>query len=154
MTTANPLETYRADISIDGASVSVVASSMTILADLIARLKGAAPQAHPVSQAPKAPKAEKQASAPAAQEAPGKSESAPPAAAPAAADKPADASTQAAAVSYDDVKKIVNALYVIKPQHAIDLLKQFDVTKGPELQPQQWPDVVAAGQTLLAKVGG
>jgi hypothetical protein len=154
VSTANPLETYRADISIDGASVSVVASSMTILADLIARLKGAAPQAQAVSQAPKAPKAEKQASAPAAPEAPGKSDSAPPAAAPAAAQPQADASTQAPGVSYDDVKKVVNALYAIKPQHAIDLLKSFNVTKGPELQPQQWPDVVLAGQAMLAKVGG
>lgn len=149
------LESYRADLRIDGASVSVVASSMPILADLISRLKGAAPQAQAVSQAPAKPaKGAPAAQAPApAAEAPGKSDSAPPAAAPAPAPAQADASTQAAAASYDDIAQVVNALYALKPQHAVDLLGQFGVKNGKQLQPQQWPDVVAAGKAKLAELG-
>lgn len=144
---------YSADLTIDGARVSVVASSMTVLADLIARLKGTAAKAPEVSQSAPKPVPAPAPQVAAAQQAPGKSEPAPSAAATAPAAQPADASTQAAAVSYEDVKAHINKLYAIKPEHAIDALAKFGAKTGPGLQPQQWPEFVDHARAELAKLG-
>jgi hypothetical protein len=146
-------DSYSADVNIDGARISVVATSMTVLSDLIARLKGTPAKAPQVSHAaPIAPAPVVQA--PEASQHAGKSDSAPSAAAASSAAAPADASSQAAAVSYEDVKAHINKLYAIKPQHAVDALTKFGAKKGPDLQPQQWPDFVAHAKAELAKLGG
>lgn len=78
-----------------------------------------------------------------------------PSASAAPADKPSSASTDAGAsekpVAYDQVKALVNALYMIDPKHAVEALAEFNVKNGKELQPQQWPAfVAAAGKKLEA----
>lgn len=169
-------ESYNARVQIDGAHVSVQAPSLTVLAALIARLKGAPSEGTPVTPDGRIVEkkaavgaAEKQEVAQAAagkpkanaQTAPAKasSESAPAAGEPASPAPSQAASTPAAdeaekPVGYEDVKQVVNALYAIKPQHAVDLLAAFGVTKGPELQPQQWPDVVKTGRAKLVELKG
>lgn len=163
-------DSYSANLNIDGAHISVVATSMPVLSDLIARLKGGKPVEAPGKSAAAGAAPAKASAAPApvaatpatsgeagnataAAPTPAASPSAPPAAAPASAQPQTDASTQAQAVSYDDVKARVNKLYAIKPQHAVDALAKFGVKKGPELQPQQWPEFVEYADAQIKTMG-
>jgi hypothetical protein len=147
---------FEANLTLEhGATAYIQAPTIDLLAALVARTKAQlsnvpAPEAKPatVAKAP-TPKAQ-EVSQPAA----GKSEPAPNAAATASAAAPAAASTQAEAVSFDDVKSVVNKLYAIKPQHAVDALAAFGVKKGSDLQPQQWPEFVEKARAQLAKLEG
>ena len=155
-----PAEFYSAELRVEDASVRISSTSMTTLASLIARLKTAAAPASapfpPISAAVSAE--EKQAAAapvaatpPAPTAAPGKSAksetkaaaSSPTAAAPAIA---------ASTVTYDDVKRVVTAIYAISPTEATELLKGFNVDNARKLTEAQWPDLVAQGDKLLAKL--
>lgn len=161
---------YSASVTIEGARVVIDAPALNVLDALIRRLTlSNAPQ--PVSaeqtaaraeldaqQAAPAPSAEKKASKaktePAA-EAPGKSQSTAAASqeTPAATPRTAEAAEDGAqpkGVSYDDVKRLVNALYAIKPQHAVDALADFKVKNGKELAPQDWPAFVEKAEARLA----
>ena len=57
-------------------------------------------------------------------------------------------------VRYDQVKKVVNELYAIDPQHAIDALAKFGVKNGKELPEAKWAEFVAHGQAQLATLKG
>jgi hypothetical protein len=164
----NQENTYAAHVNTDGAQISISAPSMTVLAALLARLGLATPAPSPAvtadekaavlgkpaaaATAPtRAAPAAKTTAAPAAPSdaaAPGKSNSAAPADKPSSAGTPADAS----AVTYDDVKKVVNALYAIEPDHAVTLLAEFKVQNGKQLDTTQWIAFVEQGRAKLAQL--
>lgn len=167
MNTANEAHTdhFSARVNIDGADVHINTTKVDLLTRLIARLQGTAPatavaadekQEVASSNTGKPPikSSAKTVETKASSESPQTAgEPASPAPSPAASPAPA-AEEPAKGVSYDDVKAVINGLYAIDPKHAVALLAQFKVKKGPDLQPQQWPDVVAAGKKKLAELQG
>lgn len=148
-------DSFQAHLTVDGAAVQINASSMTTLQLLLARLTLAngAQTASGVSADEKAavvgnvptpaPTPKPAAVAKAATPAP-----TPPTAtaAPVAAQQP---KAEPSGVTYEDVKKVVNALYAIEPQHAVDALAKFNVKNGKELDPKDWVKFVEDGRAQL-----
>lgn len=160
MTTATEntgAEHFSAHIRVEGAAVRIDTSDLTVLATLLARLKAGVPSvavaadekqevASSTTGKPPIKSSAKTAETKAS------SESAPPAGAPASPAPSPAASTADKGVSYDDVKKVITELYGKDQKAAVGLLADFGVTKGPELQPQQWPAVVEAAKKKLAEL--
>lgn len=136
---------FSAMITVDGASIQISAPTLSAVAALLAKIKSDAPATlvgSTLVPAPATPAASKTTAK--ADVAPGKSQSAAP------AEKPSAASaTDAAGVTYEDVKRAVNALYAIDPKHAVAALAAFDVKNGKGLDPKQWDDFCAYAKGML-----
>lgn len=162
MTTATEntgAEHFSAHIRVEGAAVRIDTSDLTVLATLLARLKAGVPSVAVAADEKQEVAASTTGKPPIKSsaktvETKASSESAPPAGEPASpAPSPAASTVEPEkGVSYDDVKAVVNGLYAIKPQYAVDLLAQFGVKKGPDLDPTRWIEVVAAGKAKLAEL--
>lgn len=170
-----PVDSFDARMNLqDGATVYISAPTIELLAQLVAKTKGqlvvpsvgvSAEEKQAVIGAGKlgggaarpaegsgSTTSSTSASTAGSREAPGKSSSAATAGGQASAQKQADASAQASA-TYDDVKRVVNALYAVKPQHAVDMLATFNAKKGTELKPEQYADFVTKAQQKLTELG-
>lgn len=145
-------DSFNASITVDGVGVNLHAPSLSALSALLARLGLAGSTSPGVSAAEKAAVLGN-APAPAATPKPTAAPTAAPAASPRTAAEPPAAAP--AGVTYDDVKKVVSAIYAIKPQAAVDALAAFKkpdgtpVTKGQELDPKQWVDFVDHARKVL-----
>lgn len=156
-------DNYMARVSVDGATVRIDAPSMEVLIALVARLadplasvSSAAVGTLVVSNPVKAAmtRAEEKAAvlAAAAPSEPQPGKSAPPAQDPAPTSPTATVAADAVPVSYDDVKRLINALYAIDPKHAVGALADFNVVKGTQLDPTQWVDFFTKGSARLTSL--